>query len=460
VVEGKGTMISHEKTRGREWKIHRFILLVWVVWVAVGVVGLLGVEKSMAQVSSTGGVSYAYTGRAIPSNNPGGRFTPILSGHSLKAGPFRVHPFLGVAELYTDNVFRTQANRQHDFVHMVSPGLQVQLPFAGLHQAVIDYRATQRFSQRFSSNNVLRQDLTGQTLFNFPGGLKLQLQGGYTKGFVSRGAAVAIQAIEPTKWNTKTFFGQAQTIGSQLGVRLRVGVTDWNYENNNQAPTRDRLSSRGDFTIFGSIAPKTFVLLNVGVTRQRYDQNTQLDSVNYRISSGLRWRATGKTSGEIRIGYSFLNFDHAPVTQPDESPLSSGGTGRQNLRITGNLSWQATSRSSIRVRPFRRIRQSGVFKTSTFTQTGLNLTARYAIGTRTTLNSNFQYSNNNFANTAGTQTSQTRIDNRLGGGIGVTYRAVRWLGITGRYQYQQRSSTFNNFEFYANTLMVSIQGKF
>jgi len=424
----------------------------------MGLVGLSVVETSMAQLSQNT-VSYAYTGNAIPSNR-GGRFTPVLSGEGLRAGPFRVHPFLGAAEIYTDNVFRTKSNRQHDFVHIVSPGLQVQLPFAGPHQAVIDYRATQRFSQRFSSNNVLRQDLTGQVLLDFPGGLKFNLQGGYTKGFVLRGSAVDIQALEPTKWNTKTFFGQAETIGSQLGIRLRVGVTDWNYENNNQAPTRDRLSSRGDFTVFGSIAPKTFVLLNVGVTRQLYDRNTQLDSANYRVSSGLRWRATGKTRGEIRIGYSFLNFDHASVTQPAGSLLSSGGTRSQNLRIAGNLNWQATARSSIGVRPFRTIRQSGVFNTSTFTQTGIRLNARYAIGTRTTLNGNFQYSNNNFTNDAGNQTSQNRIDNRLGGSLGVTYKAVRWLGITGRYQYQQRSSTIDSFEFYANTLMVSIQGVF
>ncbi len=453
VIEEKGDMIWQNKLEGRKWKIHGFALFLFL---AVSVVGVLITEKSMAQVSPNT-LSFTYTGNVIPSR---GRLTPLLRGEGLRAGPFRVHPFLGVAEIYSDNVFRRNVNRQSDFVHTIAPGLQVQLPFARFHKMVLDYRASQWISQRFSVNNVLRQDLTGQVLLDFPGGLNLNFQGGYIKGFDFRGAAVDVQAREPTKWHTKTFFGEAETIGSQLGVRLRVRGIDWKFENNDQAPRRDRLSSRGDLTFFGLIAPKTFVLLNFGVTRQVYDQNTQLDSMSYRLNTGLRWRASGKTTGEIQVGYQILNFDRAPVIQPPGSLLSSGGNGREIVQVSGNLNWRPTSRSSIRVQPFRTIRQSGVFGTSIFTQTGMNLNARYAIGTRTSLNGNFQYSNDEFVNDQGSQTSQNRTDNRLRGSIGLTYRAVRWLGVTTQYQYQQRSSTINTFDFYANTLMVSIQGVF
>jgi len=416
----------------------------------------MAVSKSVAQVSQNT-VSFAYTGNAIPSI---GTFTPVLAGEGLRAGPFRVHPFLGVAETYTDNAFRSNSNRQSDFIHTVAPGVQVQLPFAGSHQLMFDYRASQWWSQRFSQNNVLRQDVTGQLAFDFPGGLALQLQGGYTSGFDVRGSAVDVQAREPTKWTNKTFVGEAEIIGSQLGVRVRSRVTDWNFTNNNQGPRRDRIDTRMDLTVFGAIGPKTFALLNSGVTRQVYDQNTQLDSLNFRVSSGLRWRATGKTTGEIQVGYEFLNFDRAPMTQSAGSLLSSGGNSRQNLRITGNVDWNATGRSTIRLRPFRVIRQSGVFNTSTFTQTGVGLTARHAMGIRTTINGNFRFSNDAFKSDEGTQTSRSRTDNRLQGSIGITYRAVRWLGITGEYQYQQRHSTLDQFEFYANTFMISLQGVF
>ena len=451
MIEEKGDMMNHEKPLDLEWRIHRFILLIVLT---AGFLGLLVDEKSMAQVSQNTD-SFVYTGSAS-----GGGFPGILRGEGLKAGPFRVHPFLGAAEIYTDNVFRSNADRQSDFVHVVAPGMQVQLPFAGYHQAVLDYRAIQFFHQRFSRNDALRQNFTGQVKLNFPGGLNLHLQGGYTKGFDFRGSDVDVQALEPTKWNTKNFAANAETIGSRVGVRLKVRVTDLNYENNNQAPRRDRLTSRGDFTVFGLIAPKTFALLNFGVSRRAYDQNTQLDSASYRVSSGFRWRATGKTTGEIQVGYEILNFDHAPVTQPEGSLLSSGGSRQEIIRVTGILNWQATPRSRIRLRPFRTIRQSGVFNTSTFTQSGVNLSASHAIGIRTTLNGNFSFSHNDFSDDQGGTSSGNRVDYRIRGGIGATYQAVKWLGIKFNYQYAQRISTINTFENYANTLMVSIQGVF
>lgn len=453
VLKQKGNMIGPEGIKERVRNIYRIILIVLVFF---GFQCFLIVDKGFAQVSPNT-VSYAYTGNIIPATRG---FTTLLPGDGIRAGSFRVHLFLGAAEVYTDNAFRNNTNRQSDFIHTVSPGVQIQLPFAGLHQVVFDYRASQLFSQRFALNNVLRQDLTGQMLLNFPGGLNMRFQGGYRKGFDLRGSAVDVQALEPTKWNTKTFLSETEKIGSQFGVRLRVQITDWNFENNNQAPRRDRLSSRGDFTVFGLVAPKTFLLLNFGVSQQSFDQNTQLNSLSYRVSSGLRWQATGKTSGEIQVGYEFLNFDRAPVIQPTGSPLSSGGNGSKNLRITGNLNWNATARSRIQLRPFRRIRQSGVFSTTTFTQTGVRLSGRYAIGTRTTLSANLQYANNDFKNDQSTQTSQNRTDDTLRGNIGATYKAVRWLGLRVQYQYDQRDSTTSRFEFYANTLMVSIQGVF
>ena len=45
----------------------------------------------------------------------------------MLAGPVRLHPFMGVAEMYTDNVFRTNSKRS-DFFTTLAPGIQAQLP--------------------------------------------------------------------------------------------------------------------------------------------------------------------------------------------------------------------------------------------------------------------------------------------------------------------------------------------
>lgn len=437
-------------TRGGKGTILRFVL---IVFIQMGFLGVLVVDRSLGQLSQNSGSSGSIGGGIFSANG----FPASFPSKGFRAGPFRIHPFVGAQETYTDNAFRTNSTRESDFVHVVAPGLQVQLPFASFHQAVIDYRANQRFSARFSENNVQRQNLTGQVLLNFPSGMNLNLSGGYTMGADARGSAVDVQSLEPTKWNRKTFIGQVETLNSQFGVRLRFRVEDQNFTNNNQGPTRDRLTSQGGVTVFGNVMPNTYALLNFAVTQQMYDQNIQLDSISYRVNTGLRWRATGKTSGEIQVGYQVLNFDHASTVQPAGSLLSSGGNGSETFQFSGNVQWQPTPRSNIRLFLSRSIEQSGVFGTSVFTQTGSNLNASYAIGTRTTLNSSFRYFNDNFENDQGNQTSQQREDDRFGGSLGITYQAIRWIGITARYEYEQRDSTLSRFEYYANSLMVSIQ---
>ena len=166
-------------------------------------------------------------------------------------GPLKLHPFLGVAEIYTDNAFKTKANRQSDFIHTVSPGVQAQLKLGRRHRFVVDYRASQQFSQRFSNNNVLSQDVFSRLSLNLLGDLKVDLQGGHTEGFDPRGSELDIQQTDITTWNTNSFLGSAEWFGTSVGFNLTVGSTSWNFENNSQDLTRDRWSHTTDFTVFG-----------------------------------------------------------------------------------------------------------------------------------------------------------------------------------------------------------------
>ncbi len=71
---------------------------------------------------------------------------PIIQEEGILAGPVRLHPFMGVAEMYTDNVFRTNSKRS-DFFTTLAPGIQAQLPI-GRHIFVADYRTNLQFYHR------------------------------------------------------------------------------------------------------------------------------------------------------------------------------------------------------------------------------------------------------------------------------------------------------------------------
>ncbi|MES4784891.1 MAG: hypothetical protein C4294_02700 [Nitrospiraceae bacterium] len=150
---------------------------------------------------------------------------------------------LGVAEMYTDNVFRTNANRQSDFIHTLAPGIQVQLPVRNRHVFLIDYRTNVQYYQRNSSNDVQDQTASGRVNLNLPSGLKLDLQGEHKIGHDPRGSAVDLQALEVNKWSANSFTGQAEYVGTRAGIVLSARTIRWDYLNNNQAIIRDRLSN-------------------------------------------------------------------------------------------------------------------------------------------------------------------------------------------------------------------------
>jgi hypothetical protein len=138
-----------------------------------------------------------------------GSFSQIIPDDGLLVGPVRLHPFMGVAEMYTDNVLRTHDNRRSDFSTTLGPGIQARLPFAGRHDFIVDYRTNIQFYERTPSNDVQDQTASGRFRFDFPGGLKLDLEGEHKLGHDPRGSAVDTQALDFNKWTTNSFIGQA-----------------------------------------------------------------------------------------------------------------------------------------------------------------------------------------------------------------------------------------------------------
>jgi hypothetical protein len=408
--------------------------------------------RGLAQAFSDTGLFY-FTGTHQPLRSPFFRefMTGPIYGEGLKAGPVRLHPFLGVAEVYTDNVFRRDTKRRSDFLTTIAPGLQAFLPFGGgQHSVLLDYRAGQFLYKKFSENNALAQDALGHVTLNFPGGLTIDLQGGHIEGFDPRGSEVDTQQQDITKWNINSVLSQVEFLGSKAGIRLRSSYLDLHYKNNGQATPRDRSRVSANLTLFANVTRSTRFLLGVRIVDTDYDKNNQLDSFGYGVFSGFRLAPTRRLSGEFNIGYTVQNFDRAPKEQPTGSDLSSGGKQRTSLFMAGNLFWRPTSRLSMGIRPFSSIQQSAVQNTSTFRQTGVNISARKGFTDRLALNGNFFYGNSNF--------DTSRNDNRFRFRIGPEYRALKWLGFRLDYLFEKRSSNENDFDYYSNTVMLSIQG--
>jgi hypothetical protein len=423
----------------RRWP---FVLVLAFLFVSEFILPMRGWAQAIAP-----GIFY-FTGAHNPLRAP--IFREFMPGPGVKVGPVRLHPSLGVAEAFTDNVFRTNTNRRSDYLTIIAPGLQASLPFGGgQHSVLLDYRVGQFLYKNFSENNAFTQDAQGHVSLNFPSGLTMDLQGGRIDGFDPRGSALDIQTRDINKWRIMSLMGQIEFSGPKAGIRLRSSYLDWHFKNNDQAPRRDRKSARADLTLSAKVTPSTSALLGVQIANNTYDTNKQLDSFSYGVFSGFRLAPTRQLSGEFNIGVTILNFDRAPVEQPPDSDLSDGGKQQKFLSMRGNLFWNPTSRLSISASPFRQIRQAGFVGTNTFIQTGINISGRQTLTDRIALRGLFSWRNSDF--------DSGRNDNYFSWRMGLAYRTVKWLGFHLDYLFEKRNSNEDVANFYSNSAILSIE---
>jgi Putative beta-barrel porin 2 len=392
---------------------------------------------------------------------PGTLIRPLPGDHP-KIGPVRIHPFVGFAEMYTDNVFRVNARKQSDVFHTAAPGIQAQLPFGREHLVMLDYRTNLQFYERTPSNNVDDQTAAGSLNLHFPGGLRVDLQGEHKVGHDPRGSAVDTQALEVNKWVTDTFTGQTQLAGSRTIVVLTTQALRWRYLNNDQDLIRDRLVGTASLTVFRRVLPKTFALVNVGVVKTVYDHNKNVDGTLYTMSGGAKWNLTEKMSGELQVGYQYLRFDHAERRESDPrlSRFNREQDSFSNLYLSGHLNWKPTSRSHIVLQPYRATIQDVVGAAVFFTATGANLSVSHHMLERLQLTSNIGVEHDSFSQATinGVVINDpTRRDIVTTVGAGLNYRTVRWLGLGLQYTFEHRDSTQSMFSYEANTVMVAVQ---
>jgi len=389
-----------------------------------------------------------------------GSLSPILSQEeAVKAGPLRLHPFMGVAEMFTDNVFRTPT-KTSDVATTLAPGIQAQLPFARRHMFVADYRTNLQFYHVNPSNNVQDQTASGLFRFDLANRLTVDLQGQHKLGHDPRGTALDLQMVEPNKWTNNNFTGRVQYEGGQMGVTFTGQTMRWTYLNNDQGISRDRLVNYLGIGLNAKVLPNTSALIDFNVQQNIYEQNKNLDSTMYTVSTGARWEVSGNTAGELLVGYQYLKFTHASVSQspPTLSQFTRSQDSANQFFVMGNMYWTPLPSLTISAQPYRTFQQTVLAGTSFFTATGVNVSAVHTLTNRIDLTANVGYENDDFSTPAGaTAATPARVDHLSNVAIGMTYRAVKWFGASLQYIFENRDSNVEQFNYQANTVMLSVQ---
>jgi len=155
---------------------------------------------------------------------------------------------------------------------------------------------------------------------------RFDLRGGFQRGHdpfgTNRTENAAARDADLDIWHQATGGATFRYGTPEAVLNAEVGVSTLakSYQTN-EAATRflDYDSTAMQYTLYYNISPKTAALFDYVRTGVEFDESfggaDTRSGAEYRMRAGMRWLATAKTSGDIRVGYFRREFDNTAISE-------------------------------------------------------------------------------------------------------------------------------------------------
>lgn len=236
-------------------------------------------------------------------------------------------------------------------------------------------------------------------------------------------------------------YGASDSLGSNT---ITVGQTERSYTSNrDQTVFLDYTSKVIDYELAYEYSPKTALIFNVGQRATDYARPV-LSSLGNRngneltVRVGLRWIATGKTSGELQVGVRDYSVDGR------QRPA------RQSFAWKTNIAWVPSPVTEIRLTGGQTT--SETFRTDTFfiDERSVGLNWQQTWSPRFTTNAGGRYSRSEFV-------GANRTDKFIRADIGFDYLLARKMTVFGQYLSRNRDSTLATREYDAPEARLGVR---
>ena len=155
---------------------------------------------------------------------------------------------------------------------------------------------------------------------------RLDLRAGFERSHdpfgINRTENAAVQDQELDLWHAAQggmlfHYGAPE---ATLNAEVGMSALQKSYQTN-EAATRflDYTSTSLHYTVFYNLSAKTATLFDFVRTNVQFEEpfsgSDARGGDEYRVRTGLRWLATAKTSGDVRVGVFRRDFENSPVTE-------------------------------------------------------------------------------------------------------------------------------------------------
>jgi hypothetical protein len=375
---------------------------------------------------------------------------PARAQGNIQVGPFRLLPSLDVAGEYNDNILLSPRDEIDDFIWTISPGITVELP--GRRSSLrVGYRAD--IKEYVENDELDTVDHTGQ----FEGrltlgvGLELRLTDEFRRAQDFPGDPVPeINQLVELNQNTLSF-GADYRLSERfsLGGEYRWFLLD--YDSGPEFDQFDHSEHRFAGTLYYRFLPKTSVLGEYRYEMIRYEQDAvanDRDSDGHAILVGLKGDLTAKTSLQIKGGWQWRDYENDARDDFD------------GFIVEGEAIWKYAEPSQLRLFVGRAAVESLYEGNNYYTTTYGGAELRHYLTPVVILRARGMVGVNEYPDPTVDPSSgqlKDRSDNFYEVAVGVQYQIRRWLAVALDYQFLERTSNFDDFEYTQNRVWATVK---
>jgi len=373
------------------------------------------------------------------------------SATGIPAGPMTVYPGIDLAQGYTDNLLYTDRGTKSSMFTIASPYLRAETQ-SGPHRFKAELRMTHGHYWDSSNDNFTNYRVSGDGDLVFDGRTGLRVHTEFHHSVAPRGTNDLADTKKPDEYNR---FGADGVFrygapGAQGRIEIDGGMYALRYTNNRSSTEGyDYNTWQAGGTFFWRVMPRTEVLLQAQHRNYHYVDSVPLnifgvgtpsqDSSENRVYAGLKWEATAKTTGTLRLGKLYKNFD------------SSAREDYSSFSWDAGVRWSPLTYSTFDLTTSKQSQEA----------TGVGdaiIRKNYALDWTHGWNSRLStsviagYSKDDFIDSA-----PHRRDNVSTFGARVRYDFRRWLNLGAEYTYTNRDSNIGDFDFQRNLFMLTVR---
>ena len=234
----------------------------------------------------------------------------VSAAGNIKAGPVKVHPYITADTAYTTNAFSTAGNRVDDYITTYTPGLSLELPFRR-HSLFLDYNIVDKNYKDFSDEDTTSRNAYGLLNLKVGSRLDVSISDTYIKGHEPRGSS-ATGSIEEFK-NNIVDARIKHALVDVSSIEFGYSGSSWSFDTAAN-DFRERDENTLSVAIYLKVLPKTSVFVEYALKDVDYEViepilGVTLDNETDFAQVGIKWDATGKSTGILKAGYSWRDYD-------------------------------------------------------------------------------------------------------------------------------------------------------